>query len=67
LISSSCAYCRALGDPDALAAALARLLSDPDLRRALSRRALDQSKRRFSPDALVDCLRETYTSLAPSA
>ena len=51
------------GDPDALAAALARLLSDPDLRRTLSRRAVDQSKRRFSPDALVDCLRETYTSL----
>src|SRR6185503_17275917 len=42
------------GDPEALAAALARLVSDAELRRALSRRARDQFKRRFSPDLLVD-------------
>jgi glycosyltransferase involved in cell wall biosynthesis len=49
------------GDPGSLQAALARLLRDAPLRRRLACRARSVYETRFSADALVSALAETYT------
>jgi glycosyltransferase involved in cell wall biosynthesis len=52
-------------DPDALAGALARLLSDRTLARALAERAKEHALAHFSPESLARSLVETYCELLP--
>ncbi len=47
-------------DPDALARAIEDLLADPDLRRALGRRAAETVAAKFSDDRIVDELLRAY-------
>jgi glycosyltransferase involved in cell wall biosynthesis len=51
------------GDPEALAAALVRMLGDADLRRRLARRGHAVFESRFSADACAAALREAYAGL----
>jgi glycosyltransferase involved in cell wall biosynthesis len=51
------------GDDAALAAALGRLLGDPELRRRLGRRARATFEQRFSAPAFAAALRATYEEL----
>lgn len=52
-------------DPEALAAALGRLLSDPDLARTLAERGRRDVLVRFSPEAYARALVEMYRELLP--
>lgn len=51
------------GDPQALAAALGRVLGDVDLRRRLGRRARETFAARFAPAVVAAALQELYASL----
>jgi glycosyltransferase involved in cell wall biosynthesis len=51
------------GDPQALAAALGRVLGDVDLRRRLGRRARETFAARFAPAVVAAALKELYASL----
>jgi glycosyltransferase involved in cell wall biosynthesis len=55
------------GDRQELAAALARLLTDPSLRSRLGDAALDTYEQRFSARAFTGALRETYAELGADA
>ncbi len=48
------------GDAEAVAAAIARLLQDPDAARAMGRRARERVESRFSVDAMVEGNLEVY-------
>jgi glycosyltransferase involved in cell wall biosynthesis len=52
-------------DPSALAGALARLLSDRTLARALAERAREHALAHFSPESFARSLLETYCELLP--
>lgn len=52
-------------DPRALSAALARLIRDPELARALGRRGRDHVEERFSWPAIIDGLERVYRRVAP--
>ncbi len=55
------------GDTGALAAAIARLLDDGDLRQALGVRALDMARREFSAEVQAARFEDLYNSLSASA
>ena len=53
-------------DVEALAAAMAGLLADPELRRRMGHAARDRVERDFTVDVMVDHLRRVYDrALAP--
>lgn len=52
-------------DPDALAAALAKLVADPALRRAMGARARARVEAEFSRETVLDRLGALYDELAP--
>lgn len=54
------------GNPDALAAALTRLLNDADLRARLGQTARERVIREFSVDRMVEQTTEVYSQLVPS-
>jgi glycosyltransferase involved in cell wall biosynthesis len=54
------------GDPEALAAAITRLLSDSTLRARLGQRARERVIREFSVDRMVNQTTEVYSQLVPS-
>jgi len=51
------------GDAEGLAVALERVLTDPELRRRLARRARETFEARFSAGALADALKAVYAEL----
>ena len=51
------------GDAEGLAVALERVLTDPELRRRLARRARETFEARFSAGALADALKDVYAEL----
>ena len=53
--------------PESFAAALVRLLRDPELRSRLGRQARETAERRFSWDAVGDTLTDIYESLVGAA
>ena len=55
------------GDPGALAAALARLIRDPELARRLGRRGRQHVEERFSWPAIIDRLVGVYERIAAAA
>jgi glycosyltransferase involved in cell wall biosynthesis len=52
-----------VGDPEALAVALERLLADPDLRRIIGKQGRSQVESRFSIDGMLDGVDRLYTEL----
>ena len=63
-VLGDCAELVPEGDRDALADAIARLLSDPERREALARRGREHVAARFTLDATVAAMRERYRAAA---